>query len=244
MRCKIIISLLSLALLVSSCEEKLEPVNAKRMINNVSIERSELCDNELALLTSKDNNWKIEVDSIRTMTHFRTIQKQVIANYFTSEEGLANTDDRHPRIFPYMTINDVDVSMMRFLMPTSGGYRMAAEELKWIRYRSEEAYENSSCEKKVFNFYNNYEPKKKKPGYDPMAIDGPVVNLTVEDDGFRKSATMLEDVAEGYIVAMKADAVEKFNKELCDLEPNELAKIQNAKPFKVRLFKDKARRAN
>jgi len=231
-----------IAFILTGCESKLEPVNAKRMINNVTIEKAELCDNELALISSTANNWKVDVDTIQNIAHFKALQKQAVSAYFISEEGLANTDDRHPKLFPYITVNDVDVSMMRFLMPVRGGYRMAPEDLKWIKYSSEEKYENSRCEKRVFEFYNAFVPKESTAEDDPLALAGPVVNITVADNDFAKTALVLEDIAEGYIVAMSAESIARFNKELCELDQRQLGKLQKEKPFQVRLFKEKNKR--
>ena len=224
------------------------------MTKELKAKTSTFCENEILLLSDSLRNWRIPADSIKSMDeYFEKCSRQILLSDsqsnlnetldlinqetdFFSEDTSSGTSP-HPNVFPYITIDSIDISFMQLLRPTGGGYTAHAEDVLWLTCESEAFRAGDGFSESISRFIYEFKPRKKPANNECFRIQGPVINLTFNNGSFPNLETVTRGIVKGYLNAQTLNAQKIYRKNLCELEDEEILELKNLYPLKIRLIK-------
>jgi hypothetical protein len=216
------------------------------------------CKNDRMLLRDSRNNWKVPLDSIRTMDdYFAKCRAQIRSEYANVDvSALPNILDSiqkyrenkdtldqifkhvnwHPKVFPYLVIDSVELSLMQLLRPSGGGYFSNSEDILRIYVDDVQSHIREFWVDSVYNYFWDFSPMQVYKSYEWNRLQGPMVNLIVRNENFSNLEFVVKVIIEGYMKAQRSNSMTAFKKELCELDATKLLELKDRYPLRIRLL--------
>ncbi len=194
--------------------------------------RASLCTNELELLQDPRNNWEVSIDSIQGIDDYhRRCRKKI------SGDGTPRDFAQQAKVFPYIIIDSIKVSLMHVLRPSGGGYFGYANESLMIYY--EDAIDNlgKDIAESVRDFYVNFDANTKHEERGIFWLQGPMVKLIFGDESFSGIRVAIKKIAMGYLQGLSILSKRFYGADLCALDSGQLGELKLKYPLKIRLLK-------
>ncbi len=217
------------------------------------------CDNERNLLIDSLKNWKVPTDSIRNMddyiekcrtqksSEYAKVDVSTLPNVMDSIHKYGSNRDTlnqifenvnpHPKVYPYIVIDSIEISLMQLLRSTGAGYFSYPGSSLRIHIYDKQNDGNQNWEDAVYRFFMEYSQIVEYKNYEWNRLQGPMVVLGFENEAFPMVRTVIKDIVKGYLKALRFHSEVVFEKKLCELNPLELLELKHRYPLRIRLLK-------
>ncbi len=213
---------------------------------------NELCPNELALLVKPDNNWEVNLDSIKDFHDFASLRSQKRIHYFSTKEGQNHTDsinsdlsylqrgdNMYTGVQPFIQIENIDVSLSPVLIPSGAGFFPRIEEVFHIFYIDKAQFIRHQYSKKIETFFANIDDAiaSRNDDFPNFSnLDGPIVYLHLNKESFSKMKDAIKFISLAYLKGVNRIVLDKHHKSICELDHHQIEEIKKKYYLRIRLL--------